>query len=213
MFQDYVDFKRFERNGWESRPVPGNPKVSMVVSAFNRPNEIRVTLACFLCQTHQNFEILVVHDGPGDGSVLRAVESMGDGRIQYLELPENTNDWGNSCKEWGSLRATGDYIGHSNDDNYYAPVYFEALLWPLVTGNGGFAYSDMVHSHMAYRILDTAPQESRMDGGGWICRADVVKGTKWPDNKRDPHADGRYLTELAQRAGAVKIPHLLFVHN
>jgi glycosyltransferase involved in cell wall biosynthesis len=193
--------------------VPSNPKLSMVVAAYQRTRELQATLACFLAQTHQNFEVLVVHDGPGDGRVRQLVEGWGDERFQYRELPTRRNDWGNSAKAWGSLQATGDWIGHSNDDNYYAPVYFERMLTALIQGEADFAYCNMVHSHQGWQPFETAPVPGAIDGGGWICRASTVRTTPWPANTADPYADGYYAQALASRSKVVKVAATLFVHN
>jgi predicted SAM-dependent methyltransferase len=193
--------------------VPTNPKVSMVVSAYFRDRQILPTLACFLAQTHQNFEVLVVHDGPGDGRVRETVALFGDDRLRYLELPERAADWGNSAKAWGSQQATGDWIGHSNDDNYYAPVYFEAMLSALVGTDAQFAFCNMVHSHQGWAPFETALLPGWIDGGGWICRADVVRATTWPIDTTDDYADGHYAQALAARSKVVKVPATLFVHN
>jgi glycosyltransferase involved in cell wall biosynthesis len=207
---------RWEGEQYAVRRGPGvttNPKVSMIVSAYHRARQILPTLACFLAQTHQNFEVLVVHDGPGDGAVRDAVELFGDHRLCYLELPARTNDWGNSAKAWGSQQATGEWIGHSNDDNYYAPIYFEAMLSALLCEDAQFAFCNMIHSHQGWTPFATTPVPGGIDGGGWLCRADIVKGTPWPADTAHEYADGIYAQALAARAKVVKVSATLFVHN
>ena len=189
------------------------PLVSMVVAAFNRPAQVQAMLHSLLVQTLQDFEIIVVHDGPGP-AVQEAVYRIGDARIVYHELPTRRNDWGNSSKEFGSALAQGAYIGHSNDDNYYAPVYLEALVGAMQQANAEFAYCNMVHSHHGYAAFDTAPIPGWIDGGGWLCRANCVQVTPWPESKSDPYADGHYVQALLSRcSGVVKVPAFLFVHN
>ena len=60
-----------------------------------------------------------MNDGTGP-AVRKAVAGIGDGRIRYCETERRNNDWGNSSNELGSLMTRGEFIGHSNDDNYYA---------------------------------------------------------------------------------------------
>src|SRR5262249_14326027 len=151
-----------------------NAKVSMIVCAYFRDRQILPTLACFLAQTYQNFEVLVVHDGPGDGGVRESVSLFADERLRYVETPERYNDWGNTPKAWGSLQATGEWIGHSNDDNYYAPVYFEMMLGALLREDAQFAYCNMIHSHHGWTPFDTKPVAGYIDAGGWICHTDIV---------------------------------------
>jgi len=212
--EEDVDAAPADRVGWANRlPLPGNPLVSMVIAAYKRPRELLSTIHCLLCQTHQNFEILVVHDGPGGGRIAAAIERLGDPRVRYIELPNNCNDWGNSSKMYGSQLASGDFIGHSNDDNYYAPVYFEWMLSDLIYKEAEFAYCNMVHSHSQWSVLDCRIQPGYIDGGGWICSASIVKSTPWESTK-DTYSDGIYAVTLASKANkAVKVPGLIFVHN
>jgi glycosyltransferase involved in cell wall biosynthesis len=209
-----MDYKENDRLGWSSRiPLPGNPKVSFVVAAYKRPMQIMVTLSSILSQSHQNFEIIVVHDGPDWEEVKKSVDKFEDDRIKWHVMPENMDDFGNSSKEYGSTLATGDYIGHSNDDNYYAPVYFEWVLSEMINKDAQFGYCNMAHSNFGWDKLECAPQQCRIDGGGWLCEADIVKATPW-GNKKFCTADGVYVENLVSRCrNTVRVDGILFVHN
>jgi GT2 family glycosyltransferase len=189
------------------------PVVSMIIATYNKPRETVATVHNLLIQTLQDFELIVVNDGPG-AAVRDAVCTIGDPRILYHETQERYNDWGNSSKELGSRLARGTYIGHSNDDNYYAPIYFMSMVRALSESGAGFAYCNMIHSHQDYRPFDTNPTAGWIDGGGWLCKAEIVKNTPWPEPKSDQYADGRYVEALVSRAGGtIKVPGYLFVHN
>jgi glycosyltransferase involved in cell wall biosynthesis len=194
------------------RKIPGDPKVTMVISAYQRPTQIMVTLSSLLAQTHQNFEILVVHDGPGP-EVKKVVEGLSDARVRFLETSERKNDWGNSAKEWGSHQATGEWIGHSNDDNYYAPGYFELMVNACLNNQAQFAYCNMLHSHLLWAPFPTQPRSGALDGGAWICRTEIVNSTAWPENKADTYADGFYIDALVARCKVAKVNSFLLVHN
>lgn len=188
------------------------PLVSMVIAAYERPIEIAVTIHCLLAQTLQDFEIIVVHDGPGE-RVRDVVRSICDHRIVYCETPVRFNDWGNSSKEYGTHMASGQYIGHTNDDNYYAPLYLAAMVHALQSTDSQFALCNMVHSHHGYNVLNTRPEPGWIDGGGWLCDASVVKQTPWPEPKSFQGADGLYAHSLASQCQVVKTQGILFVHN
>lgn len=213
--KDYMEYRQGNILGYQSKldSIPNKPLLTMVVAAYNRPRSIVLTLASFYTQTYQNFEVLVVHDGPGDGTVKNSVEMFNDSRFQYLELPENMGHPGNYCKEFGEKMAKGDYIGHSNDDNYYCPVYFEWMLSEIVNRNVGFAYCNMIHSAFQYQALTTQPAPCYIDGGGWIAAKDVIDQTPWPKDMRSDTTDGHYAQALAHVRGSVKIPGFLFTHN
>jgi glycosyltransferase involved in cell wall biosynthesis len=208
------DYKRNQRIGWLSRlPLPGNPKISMIVAAYDRPRHILVCLNSLIVQTHDNIEIIVVHDGPGS-RVREAVARIDDPRIRYYETGTRAGPMhqGHQSREYGSQLATGDWIGHTNDDNYYAPVYCEWMLSELLRNDADFAYCNMIHSHYSWQPFDTTPLPCRIDAGGWICKASIVKRTPWR-NKTCETADGEYASELAQQSKVVKVPGCIFVHN
>jgi hypothetical protein len=195
--------------------IPSDCKVSMVIACYRNIRKILLPLASLINQTHENWEAIIVHDGSeGSCEVWDVVNNFCDPRLRYHELPLKSNDWGNSSKEYGSQLATGNYIGHSNDDNFYAPVYFEWMLRSLIENQAQFAYCDMVHSHRQYQPMTCEPRACHIDGGGWLCQAGIVKATPWPTPKNDGHADGHYVEALVSRCGRVThVPHYLFTHN
>lgn len=193
--------------------VIGNPKVSMVVACYQSPKKLLLPLGSFIAQTHENWECLVVHDGPGGSEIEELIDRLGDSRISFHSLPDKSNDWGNTSKEYGSHLSIGSYIGHSNDDNFYAPVYFEWMLRSLIDNEAQFAYCDMVHSHRKYQPMVCEPRPCHIDGGGWLCLSTIVKATPWP-TKSDNHADGHYVESLLNLCGrSIHVPHYLFTHN
>lgn len=189
------------------------PVVSLVISAFQRPLELDALLSCLRVQRLTDWEAIVVHETPSL-EIRSIVEAFDDPRIRYFEYPTRVQDWGNTCKEWGTSKAMGTFIGHSNDDNYYAPTYFEWLVHALEVADADFAFCDMVQSHLGYRTLETEPVVAGIDGGGWICRRQIVQATPWPLDKRDSLADGKFVEALVARCrNIVKVPAVLFVHN
>jgi hypothetical protein len=193
--------------------VSPHPIVTIVIGAYNRPRQLAVLLHCLQVQTLEAWEAIVVHETPS-AEVRQVVASLADRRVKYLEIPARVRDWGNTCKETGTAIAAGEWIGHSNDDNYYAPEYMRMMVDAAVKQEADFVYCDMVHSHQQYRVLETAPVVGRIDCGGWLCRAGIVKATVWPAPKSDPQADGHYVERLLQKCrGVIKVKAVLFVHN
>lgn len=196
------------------KQILGNPKVSMIVSAYENHDKILLPLSSFISQTHTNWEAIIVHDGPGGYMIQHRIRALQDSRISFHCLPEKSNDWGNSSKEYGSQLATGEYIGHSNDDNFYAPVYFEWMLLSMIEQQADFAYCNMVHSHRQYQPMSCEPRACMIDGGGWIAKADIVKSTPWPEPKSHSHADGHYIESLVSKCkSTTHVPGYLFTHN
>lgn len=215
-FDNFSEWRIDQRQGWANREVPGNPKVTSVIASYRRPRQLLSCVSCLMAQTYKNYELIVVHDGPDETGVIRELVAglrRIDDRVHYYEMDENKADWGNSSKEYGSKLATGDFIHHSNDDNYYAPVFYEAMLHALQTTQTGIAYCNMIHSHFAYAPFDTQPRRAYIDGGGWIAKADLVKNTPWPEDRKQSEADGIFFEGMTRKAAQVKVPGFLFTHN
>ncbi len=217
MYKLYRKIVRHIRRRLAGKPksyiIPGSPLVSIVIPAFKRPKELRAVLASLLAQTYPHLEIIVIHDGiEGSDEAKKVCEMFQDDRIKFSVEPNRKNDYGHSLRESGSLCAKGAYIGHSNDDNLYAPVYVQRLVATMIEKNADFAYCNMVHDHEDYRAVSTHAMQFEIDAGGWIAKAELVKATKWRDRGFD--GDGVFIEDmLATGAKAVKVPGYLFVHN
>jgi glycosyltransferase involved in cell wall biosynthesis len=200
-----------EIRGWTPLPVPGNPKVSVAVATYEQGPELACLLYSFAAQTYPNWEAVVVHDGPGP--VCReVVERMNDPRVRLIETPERKGRYGHPWRQLGIDACTGDYIGLTNGDNYYAPVYFEWMLHLLGTRRADVVYCDWVHSHTQWSTMRAGPGKWLIDLGCWLARAALVKSTPWRDNGFD--GDGTYFEDLLKRATqVVHLPKPLFVHN
>lgn len=114
------------------------PLVSVRIPTWNRPQQIvEVAIASVLAQTYQNFEIIVVSDGPSETN-RAAVEGVGDPRIRYFETDrrneppaEPRNRYliaGASGMNVGVRLARGTWIAPLDDDDEFTPDHIEKLL-------------------------------------------------------------------------------------
>ena len=190
----------------------GKMKLSMVCVAFQRPVEIKVLIASILAQTMKDFELIIIHDGEdGAEQIKTIVEWFDDSRIIFRSTPNRFDDFGHSLREIGTQIASGEFVGHTNDDNYYAPVYFEKMVEGLESTPADFAYCDMIHSHQGWQLFSTEPRANLLDAGGWVCRKSFLP-EKWGD--KSFNGDGVYINQIMERnPRTVKVPGVLFVHN
>ncbi len=145
-------------------------------------------------------------------NVRAVVERIGEPRIRLVEAPERQGHYGHPWRQLGIDHCQGGYIGLSNGDNYYAPVYLEWMLYALTTQDADFAYCNMVHSYLRWAPYTTRPEKGGMDLGAWIARAALVKSTPWRDT--DNQADGTFVEAMLRKARRVThVPGWLFVHN
>ena len=118
--------------------------LSIIIPAFNCENHIESTIKCVLEQSYDNLEIIVVDDGSRDGTTeMIKVLAEKDHRIVPLY---KENGGVTSARLAGIERATGDYIGFVDSDDYVEPDMFELLL------SNALEY-DAEISHCGYQMV------------------------------------------------------------
>jgi len=101
------------------------PKVSIIMPMYNQENYIRECLESVINQTLKDIEIIVVNDGSKDKSLEIVQEyAKKDPRIIIIDKP-NTG-YGDSMNV-GINRATGEYIGIVETDDFVALDMYEIL--------------------------------------------------------------------------------------
>jgi glycosyltransferase involved in cell wall biosynthesis len=105
--------------------ILNRPPVSIILPTYNRSWHLASTIESAICQTYDNFELIVVDDGSTDdtGDV---VHSFNDRRIVYFRQTENVG----MVRNWGTgLRlARGDYIIFLADDDQLLPQFIDNRL-------------------------------------------------------------------------------------
>lgn len=198
-------------HGWTYLPTRHHRKVSVAVASYNNPDGLATLIASFRAQTHPNWELVVVHDGPGPES-RRLVDVVDDPRIVFYEA-EHRGSWGHPHREAALRRCTGDILGLTNEDNYYVPVYLEAMVNALETKNVDLVYCNTIHSHHLWAPMDVALQKGRIDLGSWLANRSAVADVPFRDFSFA--GDWTFLSDVLAKCktGTTKIDHYLFVHN
>jgi predicted protein tyrosine phosphatase len=187
------------------QPEP-EPRVSMVVRLKYAPDRMVAFILAMQRQRYDNWELIFVTDGPFPAAH-QAVANVGDPRITVLGTERPMGHWGHPYRQRGMDAATGDWIGLSNDDNYYAPGYFEQMMNAAKGEDADLVLCSMLHSYAGWASL-----EPGHDLGSWIARRELVKATPWEGD--DFAADARHVARLkanAKRIATVTRP--LFIHN
>lgn len=166
-------------------------------------------------QTCGEWRLLLIHDGPG-----RRLRHVTDERITLAATSQRHNDYGHSLRAFGLRLAAqqnlpGDWIVHTNGDNYYVPGFCEQMLTTAAERPSlvGF-YCDCLHNHYGWSVLNACLRIQQIDCGCLMVRREAAVQVGWPG--RDFTADWTYIASLVQLHGAehfVKIPRPLFVHN
>lgn len=117
------------------------PLISVVITAFNRPDYLRSSIASVLAQTVTDVEIIVVDDcSPTDPlPVLREFDAPIKGR----RMP--VNGGANRARNEGVRMATGRYVAFLDDDDIWLPRKLELQLARLADAQAclcGYEYLD-----------------------------------------------------------------------
>ena len=103
----------------------GQPKVSIIVPTYNVEPYLRECLDSICRQTLKDIEIICVNDGSTDGSLAIINEyAERDSRIVVLDGPNG--GYGKGMNR-GLDRATGEYIGIVEPDDFIALTMYEDL--------------------------------------------------------------------------------------
>lgn len=192
----------------------------MVVASYltdepRRVDSLMGLLYAFRAQSWAGWEAVVVHDGPWPTAPgvdpVRQLASQ-DPRIRLLASESRAGKFGHPNRNMGIAAARGNWLGLTNDDNYYAPAYFQWLIQEALRQRADFVYSDCVHSHRDWAHMVTRPRYRHLDLGGWLARTKVVRQVRF--DKHTFNGDGDFINRLVARAGrTAKVNAALFVHN
>lgn len=96
-----------------------DPKVSVIIPAYNVRSYIEDALASLKRQSFQNFEAIVVDDGCSDGTDL-VVKTYAD-KDSRFRLLQKENGGLSSARNYGIRHARGSYIALLDGDDAYHP--------------------------------------------------------------------------------------------
>ena len=203
-----------------------SPKVSYIVSAFDRPTSLPCCLWSLKVQSDPSFEVIVADNALREGLQLRhalAVRQLDDPRFRHVDTSNPANcSW--DCywsAEWLVThgRVKGEWICCPSDDSYYVPIFQEALLDAAGKNGWDLVYSDMLYDRRiggVYKKLDVEPRRNWIDKTGFF-----VKRKHWIGFPEKPttgpqrsSCDGAMIDQLvASGIKHGKVPEILVVHN
>lgn len=192
-------------------------KLHIIVTAFHRPDHLRLLMQCFILQSNPNWIMQVIHDGPAPEVLRERVASMHDPRITLEETPQVNGSYGFVNRKQGLEKLVADpldFVLFTNDDNYYVPRFVE-FIFDEAKPDVGMVYCDMVHSHYAFGLLPAQIKVNHIDMGAFCTRVDIAKETGFNHNVYE--ADGLFAEECAMKCAekgmrAIYISKPLFVH-
>ncbi len=101
------------------------PKVSVLIPTRNRPQLIKRAIKSVQSQTFQDFEIVVVIDGP-DPETESSLKSLDEPRLRWVSHTESLGS--PSARITGAKAAAGDWIAYLDDDDEWMPHKLERQI-------------------------------------------------------------------------------------
>lgn len=112
-----------------SRPI----LISVIVPIYNIVEYLPRCVNSIRRQTYRNLEIILVDDGSTDNSgALAEKMALEDKRIRVFH---KENGGSSSARNLGLSKASGDYIGFVDSDDYIEPEMYERLLAAMLEEN------------------------------------------------------------------------------
>ncbi|MCM1500956.1 MAG: glycosyltransferase family 2 protein [Clostridium sp.] len=108
--------------------------VSVIVPIYNSAATLRTCLDSILCQSFQEYEIILVDDGSEDGSFQVCQQyAKQDSRIRIFK---KENGGVSSARNFGIEKAQGDYLFFLDSDDYIPPQYLYSMVSAMSNKKG-----------------------------------------------------------------------------
>lgn len=120
-----------------------NPKVSVIIPYHNGKKFIAEAIESVLSQTYQNFEIIIVDDGPTD-NIKAVIEPYTiDSKVKLVQ--HETNRGIPSARNTGIRHSKGEYIAFLDQDDLWFPkkLEYQVAVFERASTDLGFVFSNM----------------------------------------------------------------------
>ena len=116
--------------------------VSIIVPIFNAEKYLRRCVESILCQTFDDFELILVNDGSTDASGQMCDEYTGCSN--KVHVIHQKNQGVSAARQAGLAAATGDYVIFADPDDWVERTMLEDLLEKAEAENADVVICDMI---------------------------------------------------------------------
>ncbi len=118
------------------------PKISVIIPVYNVEKYIEKCLESLFNQTYENLELIIVNDCSTDESDKIIRKKIKDHK-NVIYFSNKKNSGLAYTRNVGLEKATGDYIGYIDSDDYIPNNYYECLLNTLIKEKADIAICDI----------------------------------------------------------------------
>lgn len=186
-------------------------RVSFVAAGYQQQPTLVYSL---LAQRHRDWELILLHDGPEDCGLADKIRQLHDPRINYQATEQRSGAWGHPLREQGLQQVTGDFVVHTNLDNYYVPQFCEQMTAAFTSDLVALRCSFLTHYTQYREPCQAELCLGRIDLGCVMYRTAVAVAHGFPWRRLEADWD---LVDAVRRshgdASIGKLDRVLFVHN
>lgn len=110
------------------------PKVSIIMTSYNKPDFVPSAIRSVLSQTYRDFELLIMDDNSDVETLEKIKPFLEDKRIKFFKSDIESISERVERTRYAALinlaleKANGEYITYLTDDNLYKPVRLEKMV-------------------------------------------------------------------------------------
>lgn len=191
---------------------------SIVVPTYKGSYKLEVFINCFLAQTCNDWNLIIVSDGE-EKETESIINKYPYNNISYYHTDIRHNNFGHSPRELGLKLSCSEWTILSGFDNYYVPTFIETFK-KVQDESVDFIYCDFVLNHkrggIPYTHINSKLQRGYIDIGNFAVRTTLLKevGFSFRNYAADWTLVNHLLPEITKRqTKIIKIPQILYVHN
>ena len=174
-------------------------------------------------QEFKDFELLIIHDGPREGSYDNELENVPE-NTRFLQTEQHYGiygldkfwagyGWGHHSRDLGIREATGDYIVHFNIDNILYPHALQFISDVIDQSGSEVVIFACEHQKFDIKYFSGVPPVM----GKIDLIQCVASKNAWEEiggwHRYDHSADGFLFEEIIGNKGFVHIPEVLGVNR
>jgi hypothetical protein len=189
------------------------PKISFIISTYNRPNNLMCLIYSILSQTNPNWELLIMDEGNNTISI--EDKRIKRYKVERKEITDGRGSLGLIAKDEGVQYAKGKYLCFLNEDMYVAPKFIEIMT----QFNEDIIGCDEIYADLRYNIMKFEPKR-RHCNLNFIVKPEVYKTcryTKFTNTLHIPtigNADGLAMEEWIKNGASYKrVRRTLITYN